>query len=187
MPRAPVREPLSTTPKMNSSASTVAMPRRSTRASPSHTAPIADHSSRLLRWFGWRMLPTARPGTVLRAIQSPSAHCGANTSTMAMPLLATPARTRPMQKARKAARPRPACCSAQAVCAVSAAARIRPALDSASDHGTPAHSGAARADSSSSAKAVCSAINPLPRGQAGPVSEEASKVSQPPQPISAAA
>ena len=75
-PSAPVREPLSTTPNTSSSPTSATAPRRNRRASPSHTTAISDHSSRLLRWLGWRMLPTARPGMLLRAIQSPSAHAG---------------------------------------------------------------------------------------------------------------
>ena len=58
---APVRDALSTTTNTNSSAITCPTQRRSTPVSASHSTATNDHSSRLLRWLGWRMLPTARP------------------------------------------------------------------------------------------------------------------------------
>ena len=188
MPAAPVRELLSTTTKMNTRASAVSTPRRSTRASPSQTTATTPHSNRLLRWFGWRMLPTARPGREVTAIQSPSAHSGANTCRMPIRLLSKAATTMPMQKARNAAWPRPARCRVAATCAVSAAAAIIPALERASDHGWRVQSGAARADSNSTPKTPCNAARPLPPGHSRlRRSDAASSVSQPPQPISAAA
>ena len=36
-------------------------PRRHAPALGSHTSATSDHNSRLLRWFGWRRLPAARP------------------------------------------------------------------------------------------------------------------------------
>ena len=77
VPNAPVREPLSTTTKSSGNAISPAAERRNTFASPSQIAATIDQSKRLLKWLGWRRLPTARPSIALCAIQLPSIHPGA--------------------------------------------------------------------------------------------------------------
>ena len=68
---------------------------------------------------------------------------------MPIRLLATPATTMPMQKARNAACECPATRSAAATWVASMAAAISPAPDSASDHGSCVQSGEASEASSS--------------------------------------
>ena len=141
MPSTPVREALRTIDvdeQQRQRQATLA--RRATRASPSQTTATIDHSSRLLRWFGWRRLPVARPGIAgqrdpvavgERAARTPGSGRSA--------LLAMPATTRPMQNARKTRhaeagardrrrRPR----------SPARRRRIVPADESESDQGTPA-------------------------------------------------
>ena len=84
MPTSPVREPASVMPSTISAIKPHAAIRRarvrpSGPNSTSGTTATADHSSRVARWLGWRMLPTAQPATPERAIQSPSGKFGANT------------------------------------------------------------------------------------------------------------
>ena len=100
----PVREAVSTTAKTNATNRAAAQraPRRPSRPSCSKaTAAMHDHSSRLLRWLGWRRLPTARPGLPDAAIQSPSHQPGAKTCIRATITLSTPAATQAQQKAAK--------------------------------------------------------------------------------------
>ena len=60
-PSMPVREALSTTPENSSSSSAGdELARQPAASRRSQSVAIIDHSSRLLRWLGWRRLPTAR-------------------------------------------------------------------------------------------------------------------------------
>ena len=97
------------------------------------------------------MLPTARPASPERAIQSPSASAGANTCTTAMALLHTPAAT---QAAKKAVISAGVGRNAAAPSASPAAATSRPAAERLMAHGstpTALDSSAAAATSSSAA------------------------------------
>ena len=151
---------------MNAIARAAAMRPSSAFASPSQTAATTDHRSRLLRWFGWRRLPVARPAIAAIAIQSPSGTCGANTCSRPISVLAMPATTRPMQKARKARSPSPARCAEAAIATTSTAGRIVPAADNDSDHGTDPKIDADRALIAVSVIAASSASAPRERGQA---------------------
>jgi hypothetical protein len=71
--------------------------------------------------------------------------------------------------------------------AVSAAATMSPPEDQASDHGAPVHNGAASADNNIRPRAASRAARPAPGRPMRAGNWPASRVSQPPQPISAAA
>ena len=58
---APVREAVRTTTKTKSAVRAALTARLSAPDSCSQTVATSAQSSRLLRWLGWRMLPTARP------------------------------------------------------------------------------------------------------------------------------
>ena len=58
----PVRDADKTTANTPSASSTPAVLRPSRRNSNKATTATQCHNSRLLRWLGWRRLPTARPG-----------------------------------------------------------------------------------------------------------------------------
>ena len=85
-------------------------------------------------WAGAGCRP--RGPEALGAIQSPSASRGANTWIRPIAQLPTPATTRPMQNARNAGAARHAAPTRAGGAPASAAATIRPADDSASDHGS---------------------------------------------------
>ena len=149
--------------------------------------PTIDHSSRLLRWFGWRRLLVARPAMAETANQSPSGASGANTWTRPMALQAMPATTRATQKARKAWSPRPTRSADAATATTRIALRIVPADDSDSAHGTAAQSDAASAARKTMASAASSAWLPRDWGRASRGSQVASTSRKPPQPTNAAA
>ena len=180
----PVREAVSTTAQTNSASSGTARRRDSRPISTRAITAIDDHSSRLLRWLGWRRLPTARPGSPLSAIQLPSGQAGANTCTSAIAALARPAATQATQKAansRGASAPRRA---AAPLASSSAAAASNPSADSASDDGSapgPQDHSTPRA-SAASAAATGHAARP---GDAGAIS--ASTTAHRPQSASASA
>ncbi len=156
-------------------------------APPSQTAPTTDHRSRLLRWFGWRRLPVARPASAASATQLPSGECGANTCTRPISALAMPATTRPMQKARKATSARPARCVEAAIAITSTAGRMVPTAESESVEGTAPKTDAASALMAVSVIAASSASAPRERGHAEPGRHVASTIRKPPQPTRAAA
>ena len=182
-----MREPLSTTPNSSSAPSASATPRRSVPACASQTSATRPHSRKLLSWFGWRRLPTARPTIELRATSVPSAQPGANTCTSPIAAPSTPATSNAMQKARNAAGPRPDRCSAVAQTAANPAAKRAPADESASDHGKPVHSGDARPASNSRPSAAHSGAGARAPRSAPGGRPDASTSSQMPQPTSAAA
>ena len=76
---------------------------------------MADHSSTLLKWFGCRRFPTARPATDEWAIHSPSGQKGAKTWTNAVAALAMPASMKHInttgQMGACLSRSRESCCS----------------------------------------------------------------------------
>jgi len=154
--------------------------------SPSQTTATADHSNRLLRWFGWRRFPVARPTIAESAIQSPSGSFGANTWTRPITALATPATASAIAKARNAGRPRPARRADAATAATSAAGTIVPALESASVDGTE-YAVAASASTAHTASAASRASVPCERGQTlrGRLAPRTSRNA--PQPTNAAA
>ena len=172
---------------MNTAASSAATARQIVRASPSHTAATIDHSSRLLRWFGWRRLPVARPGMAEAATQVPSGQAGANTCTRPMALLATPATTRAMQKARNAGAARPHRAAAAATATVSIALAIAPAEDSDSDQGADSNAEAPSAARTRAASDTSKAVLPVEAGQAVRGSAAPSTSRKVPQPTNAAA
>ena len=154
---SPVREAVSTTANSIAASSGSAQRQCSRRNSSRATTAIADHSSRLLRWLGWRRLPTARPTMPERAIQSPSGHCGAKTCTNAMPTLKTPAATQPAQNITNiGAAPR---CAAPPATSSIAAASIATA-DSARLAGSPPKPQEPAAASSTSSSAACKGVAP---------------------------
>ncbi len=104
--------------------------RRGSRdASDSGTTATADHSSAVLKWFGCRMLPTARPSSPERAIHCPSAQSAANTCTMPISVPNTPATIQATKKACSAALPArdPAETSSADAASSPSAERLRPA------------------------------------------------------------
>jgi len=117
----PVRDAVSTTPKTSAAKAAMPAARGSRRSSSSATAAMAAHSSTLLRWLGWRRLPTARPTMLLAAIQSPSGQPGAKTCTRPSPRLASPVASQAQAKATKTASPSSALRAAAPACTTSAA------------------------------------------------------------------
>ena len=90
-PTSPVREAVSATLK-TSTLSTAASTARGWRSrTPSQTAAAAAHSNSVESWFGWRMLPMARPAMVGKEIRRPSASSGRNTCTTPTTTLSSPA------------------------------------------------------------------------------------------------
>ena len=63
------------------------------------------YKRQVLRWFGWRRLPTARPTSPERAIHWPSAQSAANTCTMPISVPSTPATIHATKKACSADAP----------------------------------------------------------------------------------
>ena len=59
---SPVREAVSTTPNTSAAISAAAQFREMRFSSNSPMVATQDHMNTLLRWLGWRKLPTARPG-----------------------------------------------------------------------------------------------------------------------------
>ena len=134
--------------------------RRSRPASASHSTAISDHSSRLLRWLGWRRLPEARPTSAVAAIQVPSAQPGSNTCTSATPTLSVPAATRATQKAKKAASPRPLCTAAAATVSASTAASSTPTDEAVRPKGRRPHTAEPMAAAINKPSAASAASNP---------------------------
>ena len=127
----PVRDAVSTTAPIASAKAARASHGFSRPICSSATVAMADQTSWLLRWLGWRRLPTARPGKPERAIQSGSGQPGAKTWIAATPTLRPPASSHPQQKAAKRSS-REACARAVAPPTSStAAAASMPSADSA--------------------------------------------------------
>ena len=165
----PVREAVNTTAKTKAANSPAAQRPRNRPSCSSTATAMQLHSSRLLRWLGWRRLPTARPGKPECAIQSPSTAPGQNTCTAAMPTLSAPATTQPQQKAAKrstaAMALSSACRRARALAplaTITAAASKEPISDSARLAGSDAPSHDHRPAATSKAMAACSTATPRP-------------------------
>ena len=94
---------------------------------------MAAHSIRLLRWLGWRRLPTARPATEECAIQSPSARSGANTCTSATAACSTPTTAQAPKKSRATGTASGPAAATWAARSTTAAATHRPVAPATSD------------------------------------------------------